>query len=164
MADTVTVLAADLRAAVAHLRRLTGTAHRPMVERLAAAVAQFDTPDLFSQPVEPSRPIEEAHLPPMHGAPTTQRMRAAAFPRSGTLRARIVALIHESDIGGRTDDELEQITGKAHQSVSACRNGLAADGWLEAAVHGNGMPRMRRNRYDNMAQVWVATDAAKARL
>lgn len=111
-------------------------------------------------PADPSLPV-------MHAAPTTQAMRAKALPRSGTLRLEIVTLISGVPIRwapGHTDSELEGLTGRAHQSVSAARNGLVRDGWLTAATWGNGTPITRRTASGNPAQVWRLTGAARRAL
>lgn len=113
-------------------------------------------------PAPPLRTLDAPGLPRMHGAPTTQAMRVAAFPRSGTLRAQVLAALHATGGVGMTDDDLERTLDRAHQSVSACRNGLVADGWLRARRLPNGDPLERRNRYDNLAQVWELTPAATA--
>lgn len=100
-------------------------------------------------------------LPAMNHTPTTQAMRKAAWPKSGSLRAEIVGHLGRFPM---TDDGLEHLTGRTHQSVSAARNGLVADGWVEKASHENGAPVERRTRSGNPAQVWRLTPAAQARL
>lgn len=153
---------ADLRAAVAHLRTCRPTPPDALLYRLRALVDVYDQPDLFTDP-QPTRDIVDAYLPPMHNAPTTQAMRRKVWPRTGSLRLRMVRVIANAP-GGMTDDDLEVVLARSHQSTSACRNGLVADGWLVAATHPNGSAMVRRNRHGNEAQVWEATPAALARL
>jgi Mn-dependent DtxR family transcriptional regulator len=74
-------------------------------------------------------------------------MQKRAFPRSGTLRRDIFDLIQQH--GGLTDDELEKMLHRSHQSVSGARSTLATDGWLKDSGH------QRLNRYDNPAIVWI---------
>lgn len=110
-------------------------------------------------------------MPAMNNTPTTQAMRRSAWPRSGTLRLQILHLLQAAGDHGFTDDELEVRTGRAHQSVSASRHGLRADGWLmprrDGVVGHVGYPGSlveRPTRSGNMAQVWVLTPAARERL
>ncbi len=112
---------------------------------------------------DPSAPS----LPVMHSAPTTQAMRKAAWPRSGTLRWEIIRTIAARPLGffaGMTDEQLEADLGRAHQSVSAARNGLVKDGWLIASTWPNGTARTAPTRSGNQAQVWEITNAAARRL
>lgn len=113
--------------------------------------------------IAPVRDVTDNYLPEMH-APTSRKMRAKALPRSGTFRMEILTMITETGTQGMTDYDLEDRLQRSHQSVSATRNGLVADGWLEPAVHGDGTPRVRQNQYGNDAQVWVAASAAEPRL
>ncbi len=111
---------------------------------------------------DPIRDVADNHLPRMH-APTSRKMRDKALPRSGTFRMEILTAVTES-ADGMTDYDLEDHFERAHQSVSAARNGLVGDGWLEPAVYQDGAPIVRRNRHGNDAQVWIATGAAAPRL
>lgn len=101
----------------------------------------------------PTRRVDAptAHVPPTAAA-TSQAMQAKALGRSGTLRATLAATVAKAD-RGMTDDELEQALDRAHQSVSAARNRLVADGWLRDSG------RTRRNRYGNDAIVWLPSRA-----
>ena len=95
-----------------------------------------------------------------HDAPATSvRAAAAALPRTGTIRAEIVDLIGRSP-AGLTDDDLERITGRSHQSVSAARNSLVRDGWLTPASGPLG-PVVRPTRFGNDATVWVLSAQAR---
>ena len=55
------------------------------------------------------------------------------------------------DMIGYTDDEMEQITGRTHQSVSACRNALVHKGYLVDSG------QRRPTRSGNQANVYVWT-------
>ena len=72
-------------------------------------------------------------------APATSK---AVEPQLGTLQADVLELIRWKD---RTDDELEEVLRRSHQSVSASRNTLDSGS-------------TRKNRYNTDAIVWVATD------
>lgn len=103
-------------------------------------------------------------LPAMNGSATTQAMRRAAWPRSGSLRREIISAVAQSAAGGLTDDALERMLGRSHQSVSAARHGLVSDGWLTAATYPNRTRITRRTRSGNPAQVWCLTPPARIRL
>lgn len=140
-----------------------------MAEARAAAGSHLDAVDRVVLGLPPVTvelddlyPLKAASMPHLGDAPTSAAMRAAAFPRSGTLRAEVVATVHAAEGRGLTDDDLERILTRSHQSVSACRNGLVADGWLRPRTLPNGAALERRNRYDNLAQVWELTPAATA--
>lgn len=90
---------------------------------------------------------------------TAQAMQARAFPRSGTFRLLLLQTIARAP-SGMTDYELEAALNRSHQSTSGSRNGLVADGWLTAAVNGEGDTLCRVNRFGNRATVWVATPKA----
>jgi hypothetical protein len=79
-------------------------------------------------------------------APATSK---AVEPRLGSIQADILELIRWK---GRTDDELEEVLRRSHQSVSASRNTLARKGLIRDSG------TTRKNRYMNDAIVWVATD------
>lgn len=90
-------------------------------------------------------------------APDTSHALAA---RLAPLRERTVRLALFAAVaawtpaqGGLTDDDLERILKRAHQSVSATRNALVADGWLEDSG------ARRETRYGNPAVVWRPTPA-----
>lgn len=93
---------------------------------------------------------------------TSQRAVAAALPRSGTVKSMIFRTI-ANRAQGATDDEIEVILDRTHQSVSAARNALAADGWIEPLTAA-GAHVTRRTRSGNDAYVWVASAAARAQM
>lgn len=79
---------------------------------------------------------------------TSLAMQRKMLPRMGSLRRQVYDLIMLKK--GLTDDEIEQITMKSHQAVSAARNTLMNDGLVEDSG------QRRKTRYDNEAIVWVA--------
>lgn len=127
--------------------------------RLRARVkyAPLDTTSVIDT-VEPTRPVaaQTARVGAEHPE-TAQRMQARALPRSGTFRMKVASIVAQ-DPTGLTDYDLEDLTGRSHQSVSATRNGLVKDGWLAASG------QTRRNRFGNDAIVWEATPALLAEL
>lgn len=103
----------------------------------------------------PTRPVEAATTRVGELLPdTSHQMAAKAFPRSGTLRRRIVEAVLASR-DGLTDYQLEEATGRTHQSVSSARNGLVNDSWLVNTG------RTRMNRHGNEAIVWGPTPALR---
>lgn len=136
-----------------------------------------DDPTLFDAPTARTRPhdpdMERARrLPPVdeptgyvgHAHPhTSHAMEANALGRSGTLRRLIVDEIRTAerrDEHGRTDWELEAITGRSHQSVSGARATLKKQGWLEAS----GVTRPHPDPPHNEWIAWKVTAAGRARL
>jgi hypothetical protein len=73
--------------------------------------------------------------------------------REGTLQDQVLAkFIYASHVGeGRTDDEIEVMIGRSHQSVSAARNHLVKRGYLTDSG------KTRINRWGNQATVWQYT-------
>lgn len=96
----------------------------------------------------------------LHQTSTSHRATARALPKSGTVKAAIFAIISNRPHGA-TDDELEVILGRTHQSVSASRNALMNDGWIEPLL-ADGSEVTRRTRSGNDATVWTATVVARA--
>lgn len=108
------------------------------------------------------RPAVDDNVDPIRtgGAGASYAMGAKALPRSGSFKAQVLGLIRNR-LNGATDDELEELTGRSHQSVSATRNSLMHDGHI-VALTAMGEPVQRATRYANPAQVWVAADLAAA--
>lgn len=92
------------------------------------------------------------HPPESHAAA------AGALGRSRTLRAQVLALVAARREHGATSDEVEQHTGRAHQTVSACLYGLEQDG-LAARI---GPVRPTRQHTD--ARAYVVTPHGTAEL
>jgi hypothetical protein len=81
-------------------------------------------------------------------ATATQKAAAAkVYPKSGTIKRRILSLITEKN--GLTDEELELALGMKHQTVSASRNALMNSGWIIDSGH------TRKNLNGNHATVWI---------
>jgi hypothetical protein len=92
-----------------------------------------------------------------HAPATSQALSARLSPlRERTVRLDLFALVAAWTpvVGGLTDDDLERLLGRAHQSVSATRNALVADGYLADTG------RVRTTRYGNPAVVWAPSPAA----
>lgn len=121
-----------------------------------------DTPSLFGDRCPTcGRPLADPGEPreglARHDGPDT--MRAAArrvAPRSGTQRERTLRAVLAQEPRGATDDQLEQLTGYSHQTVSARRNELVRDGYLEADRTG----LRRQTRQGSPAIVWQPTALA----
>lgn len=104
-------------------------------------------------------------LPELDRAPTfvgrahpqeSHVMAAMAAPQAGSLRRMMVAALES--VGPMTDDEMERYLRRSHQSVSACRNRLVADGWVEKTG------QRRRTQHGNPAAVWRISAAGRAAL
>jgi hypothetical protein len=81
--------------------------------------------------------------------PTTSHQAGErAVPKSGTKRRQILDLIRMEGHKGRTDDEIEDIMGWPHQTVSARRGELVIEGWIVSA----GITRLTRSGFQ--ATVW----------
>lgn len=76
------------------------------------------------------------------------------LPRYGTRRREVFDLIHKAGDRGMTDDELESVSGRSHQTVSATRNTLMNDRLIADSG------QRRATRYGNDAIVWVVTREA----
>lgn len=112
------------------------------------------TPSEIDRMVSDLRRLGWTVTPPDPNAVTKVRRNApdtskAIEPRLGTLQADVLEMIRWK---GSTDDELEVALRRSHQSVSASRNTLARKG----LIRDSGL--RRKNRYNNDAIVWVATD------
>jgi hypothetical protein len=81
-------------------------------------------------------------------APTI-RGASVSLPRKGTLGRQVYDAIIARR--GLTDDDLEYVTGRSHQSVSSARNRLMEDG----LIYDTGEKRTTRHGAD--AAVWKAS-------
>lgn len=97
-------------------------------------------------------PVKRAVTRTRHDAPQTSHDAAAnAKLKVGSLRYDVHRSIGFAGIEGRTDDELEEILVRSHQSVSAARNTLVNDGLLvDSGIR-------RKTRTGNDAIVWIIT-------
>lgn len=95
--------------------------------------------------------VDREVVPFSHAHPDTSReMASRVIGRSGTLRQMVYSAIR--DAGGATDDELEKMLSRSHQSVSGSRNSLMNDGLIEDSG------RRIQTRYGFRAIVWVVVD------
>lgn len=95
----------------------------------------------------PEPAVERNVAPVGHGHPATALEAAAkVLPRTGSIRREVYDQIARRQ--GLTDDELEQITMRSHQTVSAARNTLAGDRLIVDSGE------TRPTRYGNRAIVW----------
>lgn len=86
-------------------------------------------------------------------------MQVKAISTSAIVRREVVAELLDGEaegLGGLTDYEGCDRTGRSHQSWSGCRKKLVDDGWIEHS----GLERI--NEYGNTVIVWKITDAGKA--
>lgn len=83
---------------------------------------------------------------------TSREMARRAQPGAVTLRELVYATIKGCGTHGTTDDEMEQVLGRSHQSVSSTRRFLVKKGHVQDSG-------IRRNtRYGNPATVWITTE------
>ena len=90
---------------------------------------------------------------------TSHAAAAKALPKSGTVKGQIFARI-ASRPQGATDDELENLLARSHQSVSAARNSLMNDGWIEP-LEVEGVTVTRHTKQGNAAMAWTLTAVAR---
>lgn len=69
--------------------------------------------------------------------------------QAGTRRRQVFDCIARSMSTGMTDDEIERMMGKSHQTISATRNTLMNDGLIVDSG------QRRRTQFGNQAIVWV---------
>ena len=91
-------------------------------------------------------PDPNAQTKVRRNAPATSK---AVEPKLGSLQHDVLEMIRWK---GATDDELEASLRRSHKSVSASRNTLVRKGLIRDSG------QTRKNRYNNDAIVWVATD------
>lgn len=112
------------------------------------------------------RPMAMQTLPStgLDHPPTSHAAASKAQARYGTVRHMVLSAIENRPAGyGATDDELEGITGRSHQSLSACRNSLMHDGLIEPlTVDGEQVKRL--TRHGNLAIAWCTTEAGRVAL
>lgn len=103
-----------------------------------------------AKPDRPRPKVDRPVAPVGHAHPATATVAAAAARlRAGTRRKETYDAIHRAGARGMTDDELETLLGRSHQSVSATRNTLMADGLIADSGH------RRRTKWGNQAIVWT---------
>lgn len=126
---------------------------------------QFRRPPATSHPATIPRPstqrstLSESHWQHRLDAPaTTTQMHRKSALRSGALNHLIFWTVFDGDSRGFTDDDLEIVLNRAHQSVSGSRNGLVKRGYLVNSG------RIRVNRHGNEAIVWIVSEWARERV
>lgn len=103
-------------------------------------------------PVEVTKPaVNRSVVRTRHDAPETSHLAAAAEKmRVGSTRYDIYRCILLKTTEGLTDEELEGILGKKHQTVSAARNTLMNDGLIVDSG------QRRKTTSGHEAIVWVS--------
>lgn len=90
-------------------------------------------------------------------APVTAHL-AAAYMHGNRSRGQAAWILRRLLKGGWTTDELVDVSGKPHQSISARVNELRDGGWIVDS----GQTRKTRSNHD--ATVWRLTDEARREL
>lgn len=85
---------------------------------------------------------------------TSEIASTVARLKAGTRRHEAFSLIQAAGARGLTDDELESNSGRSHQTMSATRNSLLADGVIVDSG------QRRPTRYGNPAIAWVVAGYA----
>lgn len=99
------------------------------------------------------RPVEAAVAPVGHNHPGTAKAAAQrVLPASGSKRRMVLDAIRDSG-DGLCDWQLERLFGWKHESASACRRSLVADGWLKDSGRTRPVPDT-----GNRAIVWTIED------
>lgn len=86
---------------------------------------------------------------PVGTAQGTSLADAIGSLKQGTTRKAVFDIIRNRGEHGATDDEVEAIMGRSHQTVSAARNTLSSDGLILATT------KKRNTRYGQPATVWI---------
>jgi hypothetical protein len=109
-------------------------------------------PDVIADALIAEAGDEDAVFRVSRKHPGTSKAIVAAI-REGSVQDQVLAkFIYANHVGeGRTDDEIEVMLGRSHQSVSAARNHLVKRGYLTDSG------KTRKNRWNNDAIVWQYT-------
>lgn len=94
-----------------------------------------------------------------HQSATSQAAGEAARLRSGSLREAVYKIIANRP-GGATCDEVEEILGRTHQSVSSAVHTLMHNGHITPLLDAERSDVTRMTRSGRVAQVYVAAHAA----
>jgi hypothetical protein len=101
-------------------------------------------------------PFENRLGPSHHSAPETSGQAAMAnYPRSGTMRARVLWAVYRLTLwgkGGGTDDEIANYAGMVGNSVRPRRGELVRDGLVDDGGH------RRPSNMGHPAVVWTLTE------
>lgn len=98
--------------------------------------------------------LEPTHIVSHKHPETARAMEQKMLPRIGTYAEQAYRLIRESK-DGLTDYDLEVMTGRTHQAISATRKLSLVDRGL---VVDSG--RQRMNQHGNFAIVWIDKERA----
>lgn len=146
--------------------------HQPRERLVACSECGKDTDDVHARcascrvragerlvaPIDLRAPVDRPVAQVGRDHPATAKAAAsAALPRSGSDRRRVLDLLAAVGALGATDDELEVALGLPHQTASARRNGLVADGWVVDSGE------KRNTRGGHPAVVWITREVADAR-
>lgn len=97
------------------------------------------------------KPVDRAVAPVGHAHPETAQTAALiARLRAGSRRKEAFDVIRNAGVRGLTDDEMEGVTGRSHQALSATRNTLMNDGLIVDSG------QRRPTRYGHPAIAWCA--------
>lgn len=111
---------------------------------------EANLPDVIADALIAEAGDEDAVFRVSRKHPGTSKAIVTAI-REGSVQDQVLALFIKHPIVGFTDDQVEQMLGRSHQSVSAARNHLVKRGYLT----NSGLTR--KNRWGNDAVVWSYT-------
>ena len=103
----------------------------------------------FDGPILPGAGPYAGSTPFEKGSDTSFSAAMAALPNAGTRRRRVYDILEGRGVAGATDDQVEEVTGWLHQTVSARRRELV----LLGLVVDSG--ERRPTRSNRPATVWV---------
>lgn len=83
------------------------------------------------------------------------------YPRAGSQRLRVLALLLERPVTGATDDEIAIATHLPLNSVRPRRIELVQGGWVVCKLDEHGEGITRETRTGSEAQVWSASRMAR---
>lgn len=132
----------------------------PASNRAIHAPGALPGPRLHSVPV-----IRQDSASVAIDAPETSIAAAAVtLPHRGSLRFEIVQLLNHPGARGRglTDDEIEQVTGQKHTSVSSARNSLMNDGIVGPLVEDGEKVTRPTKASGSKATAWILTEQGLA--
>ncbi len=92
-----------------------------------------------------------------NGTATQKSAAAAAFPRSGTQRMRVLKVIAAAGATGRTDEEVQKELGEVEGALRTRRKELEVGGWVQNSG------ALRRSEQNQDVIVWTLTPAARAK-
>lgn len=145
---------AALRTVIAELDR-QGTQLRTPVRDAVNELRATIEPSLFDRPLSDPAVNRPGRA---HRGDTEIAAAYAVWPRTGSVRLRVLTSIARAGTEGRTDQELEHRLDLARPSPGNRRGELVTGGW----VRDSGLRRPTTS--GNPAVVWVLTDSAQARL